>query len=303
MALLTKDTTLLLLRYPRSRSCSKSVSLTSTGFVTHPVPSLPSHFRFPLVLLDRKHSLHSTARADRNLLAKYEFDPSRSRIPGPSLDLLRGSNRPNLNPNSGSNDVFMTSATTPVSASIQEPVADTALQQQVENGGRKMTPLPAMIPISDEKEIRKTKAKDEEANKGKVARNKPITVQGVTVQVKPKPPGEEECCMSGCVVSILSSFSLCRSCLYFRAQRPSLAKSSNSCPPPPPRSGNRTVYTPCTPMMSLLTMSPSAKQGKLSSAPIFRGYRGLPRSVALIGKCPPTQGKSRKMSNNEQMRM
>ncbi|WVR04797.1 hypothetical protein IAU60_001809 [Kwoniella sp. DSM 27419] len=75
--------------------------------------------------------------------------------------------------------IFETSATTPVGTSLQEVPPDSA-------GSKVVSTAPAVKEgVSDRPDLDR--------------RVKEMTVQGVVVPPKPVPPGEEECCMSGCV--------------------------------------------------------------------------------------------------------
>ncbi|WWC59659.1 uncharacterized protein I303_102220 [Kwoniella dejecticola CBS 10117] len=81
-------------------------------------------------------------------------------------------------------DAFATTSTQPVVASIQEiPPSN--------QGTKIVDTLPAM------KDFPMSKLDDIQKQKGKAKQE--IEVQGVLIPPKPIPPGEEECCMSGCV--------------------------------------------------------------------------------------------------------
>ncbi|WWD07451.1 hypothetical protein V865_005551 [Kwoniella europaea PYCC6329] len=114
-----------------------------------------------------------------NLLSQFQRPPPRT----PLKDIVGERSRSTLEDvnleNETDEDQFKTSSTSPVVSSIQEvPLGD--------QGVKIIDALPAMkdIPPSEGKEGRRTRE---------------MIVQGVGIPPKPIPPGEEECCMSGCV--------------------------------------------------------------------------------------------------------
>lgn len=64
-------------------------------------------------------------------------------------------------------------------------------------------PIPAMKPVADGQAGVNAPAQTTGSASSGSGRTAPLIVQGVEIPPKPKPPGEEECCMSGCVVSIM----------------------------------------------------------------------------------------------------
>ncbi|ORY20426.1 oxidoreductase-like protein [Naematelia encephala] len=75
--------------------------------------------------------------------------------------------------------VYETSSTSPAGTSFQDvPPPPTAPSSKL------AVPLPAMKPLGDDLGL---------------SAGKTMMVQGISVPPKPRPPGEEECCMSGCV--------------------------------------------------------------------------------------------------------
>ncbi|WVQ75872.1 hypothetical protein IAR50_005506 [Cryptococcus sp. DSM 104548] len=87
---------------------------------------------------------------------------------------------------------YETSSTAPVASSLQEVPAH-------ETSSRVAEPVPAMKATSGDD----GGVKDSE----KGFRTKQMIVQGVAVPPKPIPPGEEECCMSGCVNCVYTIYS------------------------------------------------------------------------------------------------
>ncbi|WWC86711.1 uncharacterized protein L201_001588 [Kwoniella dendrophila CBS 6074] len=121
-----------------------------------------------------------------NQLSKYQQHVSAPISDTPLKDVIGGlPSNGGLDSIENGDDVFQTTSTKPVLSSIQEiPSVKTETQ-----GVRLANTLPAM---KDTYEIDKAKKKEG-------GRRKEINVQGIIVPPKPIPPGEEECCMSGCV--------------------------------------------------------------------------------------------------------
>ncbi|TYJ56054.1 hypothetical protein B9479_003297 [Cryptococcus floricola] len=131
-------------------------------------------------------------RAELDYLAPFR----RSAVPPPSRadnqlqNVLNTSKQPEAY--SEGHLPYETSSTAPVANSLQEVPAHGT-------GSRVADPVPAMKDTSG----------DNSANKdsGKGFRSKQMIVQGVAVPPKPIAPGEEECCMSGCVNCVYTIYS------------------------------------------------------------------------------------------------
>ncbi|AFR97442.1 hypothetical protein C343_05584 [Cryptococcus neoformans C23] len=87
---------------------------------------------------------------------------------------------------------YETASTAPVATSLQEV-------PRHEEASRLVDPLPAMKDASG--------AEEEHSKEKMKARTKEMIVQGISVPPKPIPPGEEECCMSGCVNCVYTVYS------------------------------------------------------------------------------------------------
>ncbi|WWC68132.1 uncharacterized protein I206_102054 [Kwoniella pini CBS 10737] len=110
-----------------------------------------------------------------NVLA--EFQKPLSRV---SLQEVIGGPSNKKNPSKNDEESFVTASTKPVLASIQEIPS-------TNEGTKIVNTLPAM------KEIPLSKKSNQQI------KNNEIIMKGIIIPPKPIPPGEEECCMSGCV--------------------------------------------------------------------------------------------------------
>lgn len=121
---------------------------------------------FTVVLRHRQRSFATSTKRPRNLLARYAPPPAHS-----------------------PRDPFETISTIPVSSSIQEVSAPSMTGNSGVgshpgfHGGRLALPLPAMLPLSGDREIQKKASKQVGESE--------MTVQGVHIPPKPIPPGEE----------------------------------------------------------------------------------------------------------------
>ncbi|WVQ69476.1 uncharacterized protein L199_007694 [Kwoniella botswanensis] len=114
-------------------------------------------------------------KRELNLLSQFQRPPPRT----PLKEVVGESSQSTQDGFEGDEDQFKTSSTTPVVSSIQEvPSGD--------QGMKIIDAIPAMkdIPPLEVHEGRRTRE---------------MVVQGVGIPPRPIPPGEEECCMSGCV--------------------------------------------------------------------------------------------------------
>ncbi|WVQ79879.1 hypothetical protein IAT38_001979 [Cryptococcus sp. DSM 104549] len=101
-------------------------------------------------------------------------------------NVLQTPPQPDHDPTRGSHSPFETSSTAPVASSLQEVPSQ-------EERSKVVDPVPAMKGLGGESSAG---AKDA---KGGARRTKEMYVGNIAVPPKPVPPGEEECCMSGCV--------------------------------------------------------------------------------------------------------
>ncbi|WVW78229.1 hypothetical protein I302_100182 [Kwoniella bestiolae CBS 10118] len=151
-----------LIRFSQSLSPSYIARITKRGISNIPPPK-------------RKRNL--------NLLSQFQRPPPRPRTPlkdviGPSTRIADS----DIGNTRDDEERFKTTSTEPVVSSIQE-VPPTDQGMKVVDSIPAMKDVPPSVPM----------------NKADGRRVKEMIVQGVGIPPKPIPPGEEECCMSGCV--------------------------------------------------------------------------------------------------------
>ncbi|WVF69616.1 hypothetical protein IAT40_004394 [Kwoniella sp. CBS 6097] len=196
---------------PSSFSSSSSSSSTKTPSSNNARPSVPR--------------LQHQRRSQLNLLAHFKPPPprtplrqvlssqSQSQSQNDDCDsaLLPESDQKSKNEHTEkgldgmTKDAFETSSTSPAGTSFQDvpkppspstPSSTSSSTEKAEINGTKGTkvvePVPAMKDPS-------TTSVVSASEKGTTTRTREVAVQGVMVPPKPIPPGEEDCCMSGCV--------------------------------------------------------------------------------------------------------
>ncbi|KAK8847578.1 hypothetical protein IAR55_005437 [Kwoniella newhampshirensis] len=148
-------------------------------------------------------------RRNLDLLAPFRPAPIPSYSPSTQLQdvLQQSSPGTTRSPSAASSDAFETSSTSPTSTSLQETPLDTSKSDSelvtadnknkgVIAGTKIVEPIPAMKNVPGPK-------KEEERKR----RKKEMIVLGIPVPPKPVPPGEEECCMSGCINCVYTIYS------------------------------------------------------------------------------------------------
>nr|XP_031860718.1 uncharacterized protein CI109_003761 [Kwoniella shandongensis]KAA5527790.1 hypothetical protein CI109_003761 [Kwoniella shandongensis] len=95
-----------------------------------------------------------------------------------------------------SQDAFETTSTSPAGSSLQDVSEST--RKLPTSGTKVVEPVPAMKDVV-------TSSSSVPQDEGR--RKKEMIVMGVAIPPKPVPPGEEECCMSGCINCVYTIYS------------------------------------------------------------------------------------------------
>ncbi|KAK1921734.1 oxidoreductase-like protein [Papiliotrema laurentii] len=110
-----------------------------------------------------------------------------------------------IHPRISPSDEFATSSTQPVGTSFQTVPSPSSPEST--DGVQIRQPVPAMLAtsLSIDSSNATTGSSDSSSSSAAATKLEPaqtrgfMVVQGVRIPPKPRPPGEEECCMSGCV--------------------------------------------------------------------------------------------------------
>ncbi|KAL0243587.1 hypothetical protein I308_105554 [Cryptococcus tetragattii IND107] len=136
--------------------------------------------------------LHRQRQLDYLAPFRRPANPPYSPLNDKLRNVLQTHGRPAASPEG--NAAYETASTAPVATSLQE-----VPRREDEEASRLVDPVPAMKDASG--------AKEEQSKEKTKARTKEMIVQGIVVPPKPTPPGEEDCCMSGCVNCVYTVYS------------------------------------------------------------------------------------------------